>query len=108
MKKILFINLLMFTLSLSNSTVNSYVNYEELVTNLDIKTKMLELKKLEAQAKTNDEVRKEMYKNAEFKISTEREQLKNDLVRAKIYWYYHDNYRRYYYYDYSWNIIYLN
>ncbi|MGL4451186.1 MAG: hypothetical protein ACRCTZ_08360 [Sarcina sp.] len=108
MKKIILISLIVFTTALSNSTINEYERYEELVNNLDIKMKMLELKKLEAQAKVNDEIRKEMYKNAEFKISTEREQLKNDLIRAKIYWYYHDGHRRYYYYDFSWNIIYLN
>lgn len=108
MKKLLLISLLVFTTALSNGTIKEYERYEELVNNLDIKMKMLELKKLQAESKVNDEIRKEMYKNAEYKISTEREQLKNDLIRAKIYWYYHNGYRRYYYYDFSWNIIYLN
>lgn len=108
MKKLLLINLFIFTITLSNSTINKYVDYEEIVNNLEIKMKMLELKKLEAQSNVNDAVRKELYKDAEYKIITEREMLKNDLIRAKIYWYYHDHYKRYYYYDYSWNIIYLN
>ncbi|MGL5716374.1 MAG: hypothetical protein ACRCXX_13660 [Cetobacterium sp.] len=108
MKKIILITILVFTTALSNSTIDKYVQYEELVNNLDIKMKMLELKKLESQFKVNEAVRKEMYKNAEFRISTEREELKNEAIRAKIYWYKHNGYKRYYYYDFSWNIIYLN
>lgn len=49
-----------------------------------------------------------LYREVEYRIITERESLKNDLIRAKIYYYYHKHNKKYYYYDFNYNIIYLN
>lgn len=94
-----------------NSNVNVVSNFNKWkddTLDLQLKENNRTVKLLQSQGKIQDEVLKQMYKDAEFRIVTQREELKNDLIRAKIYWYYHNNYRRYYYYDINWNVIYIN
>lgn len=105
---ILFITTSVFSISKNNDTVNLFKQYENEKT--DLKIFNLD-KKIEETKKENELLKEQLnkfYQIAEYRISTDREELKNDLIRAKIYWYYHDGYRRYYYYDIDWNIIYIN
>lgn len=98
-----------YTYSNSNTNVvNNYNRWQDEITDLQLKDNYKTLKLIQLQGLIEDEILKQRYKEAEYRLSTERESLKNDLIRAKIYWYYHNNYRRYYYFDFNWNIIYLN
>ena len=95
----------------SNNNRNIVANYNKWqngITDLQIEDNYRTLKVLQSQGFIQDEILKQMYKNAEFKLFVERQELRNDLIRAKIYWYYHNHYRRYYYYDINWNVIYIN
>lgn len=88
--------------------INGYNNWQDEILDLKLRENSRELELLESKGELQKERLKQMYRDAEFKIITERNQLKNDLERAKIYYYYHKKHKKYYYYDYNYNIIYLN
>ena len=88
--------------------VNGYNSWQNEVVDLKLRKNSRELELLESKGEIQKEQLNQMYRDAEYRIITEREGLKNDLIRAKIYYYYHKHHRRYYYYDFNYNIIYLN
>lgn len=88
--------------------VEGYNKWQNQVLDLRLNEDLRELQRLKSKGKIQKEQLKFLYRDAEYRIITERESLKNDLIRAKIYYYYHKHYRKYYYYDFNYNIIYLN
>lgn len=97
-----------YTENSNTNVVYNYNKWKDEITNLQLRDNYRTLQLLQSQGLIQDEILRQRYKEAEYRIVTQREELKNDLIRAKIYWYYHGGYRRYYYYDYSRNIIFLN
>lgn len=92
----------------NNNIVDRYNKWQNEVLDLRLNEDFRQLQRLKSQGEIQKEQLEFLYRDAEYRIITEREQLKNDLIRAKIYYYYHKHHRRYYYYDYNYNIIYLN
>lgn len=88
--------------------ISSYNNWQDEMLDLKLRKNSRNLELMESQGELQKEQLKQMYRDAEFKLITEREQLRNDLIKAKIYYYYHKKTKKYYYYDFNYNIIYLN
>ena len=85
-----------------------YNSWKDKELDLELKNNLRELILLKSQGEMQDEVLKQMYKNAKYRNYIENKKLENDLIRAKIYWYYYNNYRRYYYYDIDYHINFIN
>lgn len=94
--------------SSSIDIVEGYNKWQNQVLDLRLNEDLRELQFLKSKGGIQKEQLKFLYRDAEYRIITERESLKNDLIRAKIYYYYHKHHRKYYYYDFNYNIIYLN
>lgn len=97
-----------FKSSNSIDAVEGYNKWQNQVLNLRLNKDLRELQYLKSKSEIQKEQLKLLYREAEYRIITERESLKNDLIRAKIYYYYHKHNKKYYYYDFNYNIIYLN
>ncbi|MGL5314472.1 MAG: hypothetical protein ACRC92_14580 [Peptostreptococcaceae bacterium] len=91
----------------SSNIIDGYNRWKDEILELSLNEKLRQLERLRYEGEIQKEELKFLYREAEYRILTEREQLKNDLVRGKIYYYYYKHHRKYYYYDFNYNIIYL-
>lgn len=91
----------------SSNIIDGYNRWKDEILELSLNEKLRQLERLRYEGEIQKEELRFLYREAEYRIITEREQLKNDLVRGKIYYYYYKHHRKYYYYDFNYNIIYL-
>ncbi|MGL6154452.1 MAG: hypothetical protein ACRC0W_04885 [Cetobacterium sp.] len=91
----------------SSDIVKDYNNWQNQVLDLRLNEDLRKLEYMKLQGELQKEHLNYLYREAEYRILTDRMALENDLLRAKIYYYYHKDHRVYYYYDYNYNVIYL-
>jgi hypothetical protein len=122
MKKAIIFSLFVYSLSFSKEidfynyypsvknkdVIKDFNQWQDEVTDLEIKSIERKVKLLEAESKLQDEELKIKYKDAIFYDFTQNQTLKRDLIRAKIYYYYHNGHPRYYYFNQNWKPIFIN
>ncbi|MGL5055861.1 MAG: hypothetical protein ACRC6A_00580 [Fusobacteriaceae bacterium] len=97
-----------FQLNSSNNIVDSYNNWQNEILDLKLKQDFRKLENLKSESKLQKLELDSLLRKAEYRLLVQKEELKNDLIRAKIYYYYNKNHKKYYYYDMHYNIIYMN
>ena len=119
MKKIIILSLFIFSTSFSKEidyynypntnkdVIKEFNEWQDDIADLEIKAIERKTKILKAENKLQDEELKLKYKEAIFYDFRQNQKLRGDLVRAQIYYYYHNGHPRYYYFNQNWRPVYI-
>ncbi|MGL5050408.1 MAG: hypothetical protein ACRC6E_07195 [Fusobacteriaceae bacterium] len=97
----------LFTIAFSNDTIKSFEEYSEAKTQIGLIDSEVEVQALKIKQKIERTKLDYEYEALEYELYKEREELKNEMLKAKIQYYYKGNKKYYYYINNEYKVIHL-